>query len=194
MDHTRLKVDLRAGVVEVEGSEAFVKEIYADFKEQLKVENSFEHPNPSSTPASSASRTNSGKTKNGTKKMGKVKEGNKRKESYSLVTDLDFTANGGKKALRDFYTEKAPSNAMERNTVFVYYLQKIAKVSGISVNHVYTCYKHVNEKVPGALRQSLLDTSSRKGWLDTGSMENITVPTLGENLIEHDLVKREKKD
>jgi hypothetical protein len=48
--------------------------------------------------------------------------------------------------------------------------------------------------VPGALRQSLLDTSFKKGWIDTKSMENITITTHGENLVEHELQgKKEEK-
>ncbi len=187
---TKLKIDLRAGVIEVEGSESFVKEIYSDYKEQLKTDAAsepIETIGQTQPPTNNSSSTRTGKKS--AKKNGKAKEVGRRKESHSLVTDLDFATKGGKKSLQDFYSEKAPANAMERNAVFVYYLEKIAKVKNISVNHVYTCYKHVNEKVPGALRQSLLDTSSRKGWLDTGSMDNITVPTLGENLIEHELGK-----
>lgn len=188
---TKLKIDLRNGVLEVEGEETFVREVYQDYKEKIAQENFEPVDEPVVQPeaVSVAPAHKPRRAKNG---GGKV--GNKRKESYQIVKDLDLSAKGNKEALKDFYSKKSPSTAMEKSAVFVYYLQKIAGTKGIGVNHIYTCYKNVNEKVPGALRQSLLDTSSRKGWIDTKSMENITITTQGENLIEYELsaVKKEK--
>lgn len=181
---TKLKIDLRAGTLEVEGEEAFVREIYKDYKDKITegfIKNPLHIPDPSAAPnpkentGSPVIRTSSAKSTG------------KRKESYQIVKDLDLSSKNGKEELKAFYTKKAPSNAMERNTVFVYYLERIANVSNINTDHVYTCYKNVGEKVPGALRQSLLDTSSRKGWIDTKLMENIKLSIHGENLVEHEL-------
>lgn len=194
---TKLKIDLKTGVLEVEGEEAFVKEVYQDYKDRLSSVGDFSSDNQvEDTQDDKVSSQNSEqkKTKIPKKKNAKAKDGNKRKESYSLVTNLDLLDKDNKKALKDFYTEKAPSNAMEKNAVFVYYLQKEAKITTITVNHVYTCYKHMSVPVPGAFRQSLADTSSKKGWIDTKSMENITIPTLGENFVEHGLGKKKKDD
>lgn len=187
---TKLKIDLRSGILEVEGEESFVREIYQDYKEKV-AQGNFEpadEPEPTHEVAPTPSKPR--RTKNGV-----AKTSNKRKESYQIVKDLVLSAKGEKQSLRDFYSGKSPSTAMERSAVFVYYLQKVAGAKNIGVNHIYTCYKDVNEKVPGALRQSLLDTSSRKGWIDTKSMENITITTHGENLVEHELTgeKKEKK-
>jgi len=195
---TKLKIDLKTGVLEVEGEEAFVKEIYQDYKDRLSYVGVFSSDNQTEDTQDDnedSQNFEQKKTKITKKKNVKAKDGNKRKkESYSLVTNIDLLAKGSREALKDFYTEKAPSNAMEKNAVFVYYLQKEAKVTAITVNHVYTCYKHVGVPVPGAFRQSLADTSSKKGWIDTKSMENITIPTLGENFVEHDLGKKKKSD
>ncbi|MCR4313292.1 MAG: hypothetical protein NUV58_03525 [Candidatus Roizmanbacteria bacterium] len=196
---TKLKIDIKTGVLEVEGEEAFVKEIYQDYKDRLvSVEDFSSSEQVQDTQDDDVELQNYEQPKKGrktTKKKNiKAKGGNKRKESYNLVTNLDLLAKGNQKALKDFYAEKAPSNAMEKNAVFVYYLQKEAKVPAITVNHVYTCYKHVNVPVPKAFRQSLADTSSKKGWIDTRSMEGITIPTLGENFVEHELGKKKKDD
>ena len=191
---TKLKIDLRNGVLEVEGEESFVKEIYKEYKGRIDALVEFSSNNiedePDRSPSTETPQPK--KLRHTNKKSSKIKSGGGRKESYTLVTNLDLLAKGNKKALKDFYNEKSPTNAMEKNAVFVYYLQKEAKISAITVNHVYTCYKHVGVPVPGAFRQSLADTSSKKGWIDTKSMENITIPTLGENYVEHDLGK--KKD
>lgn len=196
---TKLKIDLKTGVLEVEGEEAFVKEIYQDYKDRLSSVSDFSSDDPVQDTQDDNLKSQNfeqikRKPKTTKKKKVQAKGGNKRKESYSLVTNLDLLAKGNKKALKDFYAEKAPANAMEKNAVFVYYLQKEAKITAITVNHVYTCYKHVSVPVPKAFRQSLADTSSKKGWIDTKSMENITIPTLGENFVEHDLGKKKKDD
>lgn len=185
---TKLKIDLKNGVLEVEGEEAFVKEIYQEYKERLSSDDSsiFEHA-PNQDTESSTSTTLKRKT------SGRNKGGAKRKESYSIVKSLDLSEKDGKKSLRDFFKEKTPSVALEKNAVFVYYLQKEAKITGITTDHIYSCYKDVKERVPKALKQSLLDTSSKKGWIDTSSMNDIKITTSGENLVEQDLPTKDSK-
>lgn len=104
-----------------------------------------------------------------------------------------MSVKGNKQDLKSFYTEKSPGPALEKNLVFVYYLQKIAKVQAIGVDHVYSCYKDVKAKVPENLKQSLLNTAFSKGWIDTKSMDNMTVTVPGENFVEHDLPKVKEK-
>lgn len=186
---TKLKIDLRSGVLEVEGEEAFVREVYQDHKDKVSQDNFTPISEPDRVENEPKTHAKAQKIKNNGSKVG-----SRRKEAYHIVKDLDLSAKGEKEALKSLYEKKSPSSAMQRNAVFVYYLEKVAKVSGVGVDHIYTCYKNVNEKVPGALRQSLLDTSFKKGWIDTKSMENITITTLGENLVEHDLPgKKEEK-
>ncbi len=184
---TKLKIDLRSGILEVEGEEAFVREVYQDYKDKVTQDNF--SPEEETTQVDNDVKTSS---KTRVTKHNTAKAGSKRKESYQIVKDLDLSAKGGKEALKSFYAAKSPTSAIKRNAVFVYYLEKIANTKSIGVNHIYTCYKDVNEKVPGALRQSLLDTSFKKGWIDTKSMENITITTQGENLIEHELSQKKE--
>jgi hypothetical protein len=91
--------------------------------------------------------------------------------------------------LKQFYVEKNPNSALERNAVFVYFLQQISKIPKIATGHIYTCYKDLGIKPPVRLRQSLADTASKKGWLDTGSMNDIKVTLKGEGFVEHELPK-----
>lgn len=183
---TKLKIDFQTEILEVDGEESFVKMVYQDYKDKL-----------SSKTQSDTSREEKSdqfvqeKTRKVPHKAEKRKsKGRSTRESLAIVKDLDLSSNGGKQSLRDFYEEKLPGVGMENNVVFVYYMQKIANVSGITVNHVYSCYKDVGARVPTALRQSLIDTSHNKGWIDTSSLEDIKVPTTGENFVEHDLPKK----
>lgn len=185
---TKLKIDLKSGTLEVEGEESFVRGVYQDFKDQIKQE--YVPPVEKDRQIDSAIDVAPQKHR---VKHSTPKTGGKRKESYQIVKDLDLSAKSGKESLKDFYKKKAPTTAMQNAAVFIYYLERVRGFKNIGANHIYTCYKDVGEKVPGALRQSLLDASSKKGWLETKSMENITVSTQGENLVEHELPAEKKK-
>ena len=192
---TKLRIDVTSGLLEVEGEESFVSRIYDDFKEQLQAQPKVPKARRSGRPR----RTGlSGKdASNGESSAGTQDQKPKRakvKESFTIVKDLDLSGKGKSSSLRDFFKEKAPASAMENNVVFVYYLSQTMKVPKITLDHIYTCYKNVGQRVPAALRQSVLDSSFRKGWLDTKSMDDIKLPTIGENFVEHDLPpKKEAK-
>lgn len=176
----RIKIDVSAGILEVEGDEAFLREIYEDFKNRVKIE--------SSTPPAK-SLTAAKKDDDSKEKTIKAKtKPSARKESYSFVKDLNLRGDGESvESLGTFYGKKQPSSALEKTTVFVYYLDKLANVERITVDHIYTCYKEVGAKVPTALKQNLLDTAHRKGTIDTSSLDAISLTTRGENMVELDL-------
>ena len=70
---TKLKIDLKTGVLEVEGEEAFVKEVYQDYKDQLgaKEFNSENHSEDVLNEIPEVQNSGSGKTKTVKKKNGK---------------------------------------------------------------------------------------------------------------------------
>lgn len=178
---TKLHIDLTNGILEVEGEEEFVSKIYNDFKEELaglktpkefpKTSEKTQHDKPSLDIKDTKQPT----VKNRSKSF---------KESYTLVKDLDLTKDDRDISLKDYYKEKSPSSFVEKNVVFVFYLKKIAKVLKVTLNHIYTCYEEVGSQKPSAFKQSVADTSSKKGYLDTASFEDINVSIRGENLIK----------
>lgn len=112
-------------------------------------------------------------------------------EAYHIVNSLDLHP-PGQPSLIDFYKQKSPNNdgtAMESTLIFTHNLQKTAGIKGIAPAHIYTCFKEVGIKIPVALKQNLIDTANRKGWVNVTDIENITVSTRGENYIEHNLPK-----
>lgn len=114
------------------------------------------------------------------------------KEAYQMNKELDLCPKD-KESFRNFYEKKQPATNIEFNAVAVYYMEKILNKEEITIGDVYTCYKNVDKKVPGALKQSLADTSSsRYGYIAT---ENncYTIPVVGENFVEHDLPKKIKE-
>jgi hypothetical protein len=108
--------------------------------------------------------------------------------SYRLLGDLNLHPKDAI-SFKNFTTEKKPLTNFERNAVIVYYLQKIIKVSPITPDHVYTCYKSMGVPVPLVV-QSLYDTKNRKGWVDTADLSNLSLTLQGENFIEHEITAR----
>ena len=180
---TKLKINLPDGtVLEIEGEETFVREIYEDHKQSIQ--------NPSKN-AKAVSPSSNETTKSTV--SSKKRTISKSKESYAIVKTLDLSGATNKQSLKDFYDEKSPTSGFAKNAVFVYYLQKIMEEKNITIDHIYTCYKAVKTKIPALLRQNLFDTSSKNGYITTESLNDITITTVGENFIEHDLPKEDKK-
>jgi hypothetical protein len=183
----RLKIDIHAGLVEVEGDEEFVKQVYEDFKASLGTHK--ESPKTSSQ----VDRTPSPKQKSSTNNGAKKKTGKSVKGSYTYEHELASKLDSGSSKLTTFYNERYPSSGFEQNALFVYFLEKILKKANITVDDVYTCYKFLDKPNPTALRQSLIDTSNKKQWLNTSSMEDIKISSKGDKLVSYDLKNKPEK-
>ena len=120
-------------------------------------------------------------TKDYSKNSGIYKKSQSSK-GYSFITELNLSPSG-KDSLKNFMSKYKVSSGAEYNLVFVYYLQKIIGEKNIGANHIYTCYMNLGSKFPSNIRQSLADTKSRKGWINTSNMNDIRVSTIGENAI-----------
>lgn len=186
MGDTKIKIDLSQGLIEAEGSEDFVKLIYSDFKDKLQEMDKGKQ------------KKVDGKKKEEEKGIKRPSKSKKVKPSISgqplqLVKDLDLSGINGKLSLRKFCGQYSLKSSQEKNLTFCYYLQEVINHTPITVNKVFTCYRNLGIKTPKALHQSLWDTSHRKGWLDTTSLEDIKVPIAGVNYIEHDMKKADSK-
>lgn len=140
-------------------------------------------------PTKQGSETSPGKT---AKPKTNSKTASKSKDNLTLLKELNLRPTG-KKSFKDFFDEKKPSSAGEFNTVAVYYLSEMLSLPNITPNHIYTCYKEVSKRPPEAFAQSLRDTASKHGYIDTSDSNNIKVPLRGKNFIEHDLPKTQKQ-
>lgn len=197
MTAARLRIDLSQGLIEVEGSEGFILEIYGDFKEKLAQSSSTttraitqavaapSHPaGPANTPSiASGTRKPAQSTKAGPSVSAK-----KQKREPKFLGDLDLTL-GKLGRLKDFYAQYAPKTNMENNLIFTYYFNEGQGIDEITEDHLMTAYRTVGVKIPKALRQSVLDTSSTRGWVDTDSSCAVRLTVSGRNHIEHDMVK-----
>lgn len=176
---TKIKINITEGILEVEGDEKFVTKMYNDFKDNIIVnylkttkENQSIRKKPTSTK----------KTQKETKKKNRTKS---KSNIPSVVSDLNLRPKQ-KKSLDDFVSTLTIKSNLERNTAYLYYLTNILGKSKIDQDHIFTCYRHLKEKIPAALYQSLADTSV-KGWIDTSDMEDLQLTSIGLNYVEHDM-------
>ena len=182
----RIKINLTEGVFEVEGSEKFVVEIYEGFKKELINTEKKQNLLPK---FSKKQIIDSSKKDTQTKKKRKSSTS---KRKPTLVKDLDLM--GGKKglSLKSFVEKYEPlKSGMEWNTLFVYYLEKILEIKDIGVDHIYTCYKDINQKSPSSIYQNLIDTARNKATINTSSIDDIKITVQGENFVEHEIPERD---
>lgn len=113
--------------------------------------------------------------------------------SPGIVRDLSLRPKG-KKAFADFAAEKAPKTHQEKQVVIVHWLRHEAGLtSGITPDHVNSCYLDAGWPRPNDLVNALHVTAARKGWLDTSTKDDITITTRGEDEVNHKLPRPAKK-
>ena len=176
---SKLRVSIVEGILEIEGNEDFVLQIYEDFKQYAVKDRRHSYDAKTEQPNSNAASDGIATQKT---HRPKSSAGEPR-----FLKDLDLATRNGNPSLRDYYGKFAPKLHSERNLIFVAYLQDIAEVTPISVDHVYSCYRKVQARAPKRFRQSLIDTSNKKGWLSTESLEDIRVSIAGLEYLEHDM-------
>lgn len=183
MSVTKIRIDISQGIVEAEGSETFVRAIYDDFKGRIA-----EQPPESSN--TTEKRTQKPKVKSAKSPVAPKKtRGANRGNNPNIDKALDLRPKG-KQGLQEFYEQYNAKSNFEKNLVFVYWLQEVAGITKITQDHIFTCYRNIaGVKAPTALYQSLIDTSKRKGWLDTTNTEDVKATISGVNYLEHDLPK-----
>jgi hypothetical protein len=141
-------------------------------------------PQPGSTrkPARKQRKGAAANATAGTKTSSKRRSG-----SPSIVRDLSMHPKG-KKSFADFAAEKRPKSHSEKQTVAVAWLRSEGGMdSGITVDHVNTCYVDAKWPRPAMFENALQTTASRKGWLDTSDMNDIKLTIPGEDEVEHKL-------
>jgi hypothetical protein len=196
MTAAKLRIDLSQGLIEVEGSESFILELYGDFKDRfsgmsLPTGATTEMTQVLSTPIPVEEVSVAKATQKPSQSGARSKPKRPSKEEPKLLPDLDLTQ-GVLGRLKEFHARYVIKTNYEHNLVFVYYLKEGLGLDEVSEDHLFTCYRSVQVKIPGALRQSILETKG-KGWLavDAGL---IRLTTVGRNHVDFDLTKAAVKN
>jgi hypothetical protein len=200
----RFTINVREGLVELEGNESFVDKHLEKFEEVFKaavkdainrgLEQSLSlnsetlHPGLPQKSAQHADTTPAviEQPLPQTQKSSSTKHISKPTVTIYPIP-VDLKAGEGKIALREFYTEKNPGNHYEKTAVFVYYLSKFNSKQEARFGEILSCYEEVNEKKP-SIADIVKNSIRYKGWLEQGSEKYSARLTIsGENFVKFDL-------
>jgi hypothetical protein len=204
---TKLKIDLSQGILEVEGSETFVKAIYRDFKVQFLGEEAVEDESQptkrrrrrrvkasgKSSAQPAAAGSDGAKSEEVTATTTTETTSPSTEPAYEYLKDFDLTATKDHPSLVEFMDSKFPITNEERNLVFIYYLQYILKHKPIAPDHVYTCYRKAKIRAPLDLEHSLEVTAGQRKWIRIAKNGNITATAAGKKYLEEQLPKKTKR-
>ena len=209
----RFTINVREGMVELEGKESFVDKHLEKFEEIFKmavkeaitrgVEQSLELKAESAQAALpvelAQQRDTSTLIEHPLPQPHKSNGSGTKHSARPAITihpiPVDLKANESKIGLREFYADKKPANHYEKTAVFVYYLTKFNNQQEVRFGEILSCYDEVNEKKP-SIADIVKNSIRYKGWLDQGSEKYTVLLTIsGENFVKFDLpAQNGKKD
>jgi hypothetical protein len=202
----RFAINVRDGMVELEGKESFVDKHLEKFEEIFKmavkeaitrgVEQSLElkaQTGQAALPAELAQKKEDSaviqqqSVTQPHKSNGSTAKHSARPAITIHPIPVDLKANESKIGLREFYVDKKPVNHYEKTAVFVYYLTKFNNKQEVKFGEILSCYDEVNEKKP-SIADIVKNSIRYKGWLDQGSEKYTALLTIsGENFVKFDL-------
>jgi hypothetical protein len=202
----RFTINVRDGMVELEGKESFVDKHLEKFEEIFKmavkeavtrgVEQSLELKPQSAQaallaelaqPKETSSVIEQSLAQQPPKSNGSGAKHSPRPAITIHPIPVDLKANESKIGLREFYSDKKPANHYEKTAVFVYYLTKFNNQQEVKFGEILSCYDEVNEKKP-SIADIVKNSIRYKGWLDQGSEKYTALLTIsGENFVKFDL-------
>lgn len=194
----RFTINVKEGIVELEGKESFVDKHLEKFEEifkiavkeaitskisavtQLQVQ-----PAQAALPRQHVVEEIAIATES--KPASSIRQAPPRPSPTLPPIPVDLKASESKPGLREFYAEKKPLNHYEKSAVFAYYLVKFNKQAEVKYGEVLSCYEEVDEKKPSVT--DIVKNSIRyKGWLEQGSDKFACRLTIsGENFVKYDL-------
>jgi hypothetical protein len=202
----RFTINVREGMVELEGNESFVDKHLEKFEEIFKmavkeaitrgIEQSLEVEPQSAQAALPGELAAQQKETSDVvepsllqshKSNGSAPKHSARPAITIHPIPVDLKANESKIGLREFYADKKPANHYEKTVVFVYYLTKFNNQLEVKFGEILSCYDEVNEKKP-SIADIVKNSIRYKGWLDQGSEKYTALLTIsGENFVKFDL-------
>lgn len=195
----RFTINVKEGVVELEGKESFVDRHLEKFEEIFKMavkeaitRGLEQNIALKAQPVQAAlPQELQHETLPTVEQAAQQKPGNGKHAPRPAVTihpiPVDLKANESKVGLREFYAEKKPTNHYEKAAIFVYYLTKFNNQQEVKFGEILTCYEEVNEKKP-SIADIVKNSIRYKGWLEQGSEKYATHLTIsGENFVKFDL-------
>jgi hypothetical protein len=188
--NTKLTINLKDGILDVNGSADFVRSIYEDFKGEVARRLPQNNPAPlqldgaASEPLETeVEQSREKRTKTRRKRVASAGDGQKSRGSrYKPKFDPALDVNG----LVEFYDALAPKNNSENILAFAMFLKEKRQMDGCTGDHIYTCFYTVRDrtKIPEAFEQAFRDAQHRTHYIQVNSMQDISVTIPGSNHFE----------
>jgi hypothetical protein len=170
MPDTKVKIDIRAGTIELEGSEAFVTKYLDEFKASFTA-NSFIDISDLGCKSAAVGNTNPKveNKKGGARSALPDSAVKKTKRSAPKVSAEKFDIHGGDNtpSLKAFFDEKKPGKANgNRIAVVGYYITEILGNSYFTEGQVEYAYKMLGLDRPGHLHQIMINNKNEKDYYE----------------------------
>lgn len=176
MPDAKIKINLKEGTFEIEGSESFIEKYWEKLSRTLEtLPVVYQYSSPALL------------DNDGPKETNHKKKVQKSKPSFELIP-IDLSKKDDYPSLKDFFGIKKPKSNQEIITLFCYYLTKYLQIPNMKYGHALFCYTEINKPKPINIVQLFRDTSHLKKWVEAGDEPHTVKLTIaGENLITHKL-------
>lgn len=183
---TKLVINLKDGIIQAEGDETFVRDVYNDFKEVVS-KRAVISPNLAPTPAAIEQITDANEQAESARAPGRSPQPRVRRQGVGTPkggdasfkpkfdNDLDLTG------IDEYYAKYSPTNNSEKILVFAGFMRdQLGKVT-FTAHEIYTCYFTAKEKIPSAFVQAFRDCQSRTHFIKFTTMMDIEIAIPGAN-------------
>jgi hypothetical protein len=182
---TKLKIQSGGLLIEAEGQQDFVKEIYEYAKTIL--EQQTKPPKKSNAAIGDRNKKHSPENKP------KASSSNKTKHELKTLDNLDLYGKKGNESILDFTAKYFPKNHKQWFIILLYYFQEVRKLDKIGLNHIYTAYKAINKKhsslkkPPKSMRDNLYNCNRNSTLIEITSVDDFRLNEHGINFAENDI-------
>jgi hypothetical protein len=187
----KLLINLRDGILDVQGSEDFVRSIYQDFKEQVAKSAIAVRAPVAALSAAVQEMPESGEQSPRRRKVARASTQNDKSKAteYKPSFNPQLNLNG----LEEWYGRFEPANYSEKILLFAIFLRDHLNARPCNADDIFTCFQTLRSltKTPEAFVQAFRDAQSRTHFIEYLSPENIEVTIAGENHFNHKLKRKE---
>jgi hypothetical protein len=185
----RIKMVIGSNEFEAEGDEDFLKGLYEDFKTALMANKRLtDLVNTETGPKQITAPNGEVPADDNSPKAAKPQQEKRKKRIKSIAADRRLNLRPeGKQAFADFIGVMQPASNNERNVVSVYYLTEVLGQPSVSLAQIVSCYDDRDWRIPADVKNSLQQTASVQGWINTENSDEIVLEVKGRNHVKHDM-------